>query len=180
VRFSHLAYVGENLPGQDGTGQDPFYTRWMNDLIWAEGLIRSGGSAATAAARINSSRVGRGNLPALTGAEGTPALLAALRYEQDIEFMAQGPTAFFNRRRADGNCAPFTFGTLTRTCSGALITGTPRHMPVPAKELDVLVRSVYTFGGAGAEKLRAPGRETVKDVWDWHMRMRREVGRRKG
>ena len=181
IRYSRLAYVGENLPGEDGTGQDPFYTRWMNDLMWAEGLIRSGGNAVTAAQRINTSRNGRGGLTALTGAEGNTALLAALRYEQDIEFMGQGPTVFFNRRRADGDCAPFTFGTLTRTCSGALITGTPRHMPVPAKELDVLVRSVYTFGGAGPEKLRAPGGpQTVADVWNEYMQMRREIGRRKG
>ena len=47
IRYSHLAYRGENLPGQDGTGQNPLYTRWMNDLLWAEGLLRSGGSAAT-------------------------------------------------------------------------------------------------------------------------------------
>ena len=46
--------------------------------------------------------------------------------------MGQGPTPFFNRRRIDG-----------------LQAGTPRHMPVPAKELDVLVREVYTFGGPG-------------------------------
>ncbi len=132
VRYNFLAYRGENLPQYDGTGYDPMYTRQMNDLLWAEGLLRSGGSAAQAAQLINNSRVGRGGLPALTGAEGTAALLAALQYEQEIEFMGQGPTPFFNRRRVDG-----------------LIEGTPRHMPVPAKELDVLVREIYTFGGPG-------------------------------
>lgn len=181
IRYAHLAYEGENLPGQDGTGQDPFYTRWMNDLLWAEGLIRGTGSKITGAQRINNSRNGRGGLPTLTGLESQATLISALQYEQDIEFMGQGPTAFFNRRRADGNCAPFTYGTLTRTCSGALITGTPRHMPVPAKELDVLVRSVYTFGGSGPEKLRASGgRQTVGDVWNEYMKTRREIGRRKG
>lgn len=132
IRYNRLAYRGEDLPSFDGTGQDPMFTRQMNDLLWAEGLLRSSGSAATAAQKINNSRATRGGLTALTGAEGNAALLAALQYEQEIEFMGQGTDPFFNRRRVD-----------------ALITGTPRHMPVPAKELDVLVREIYTFGGPG-------------------------------
>ena len=182
IRYSHLAYVGENLPGQDGTGQDPFYTRWMNDLMWAEAEIRrTGGNLTVAAERINSSRVGRGGLTPVTAATGQAGLITALQYEQDIEFMGQGMTPFLNRRRADGNCAPFTFGSLTRTCDGSLITGTPRHMPVPAKELDVLVRSVYTFGGSGPSKSLAPGsRKTVDQQWEEYMQMRRAIGRRKG
>ena len=161
VRYSHLAYRGENLPSQNGTGQDPMYTRQMNDLLWAEGLLRSGGSAATAAQKINNSRVGRGGLAALTGAEGNAALITALQYEQEIEFMGQGPTPFFNRRRVDG-----------------LILGTPRHMPVPAKELDVLLREIYTFGGPGKPDM-APGLdqtgasvESVKKIWDRYYAMR--------
>lgn len=139
IRYERLAYRGENLPSSDGTGQDPLYTAQMNDLMWAEGLIRSGGSKATAAQLINNSRVGRGGLPALTGAETDADLLAALQYEQEIEFMGQGSTPFFNRRRIDGlnGGAPNAY------------TGTPRQMPVPAKELEVLVREIYTFGGPG-------------------------------
>jgi len=160
IRYQHVAYRGENLPGFDATGQDPFYTRWMNELLWAEGLLRSGGSAVTAAARINTSRNGRGGLTALTGVEGTPALLSALAYEQEIEFMGQGPTPFFNRRRLDG-----------------LQTGTPFHMPVPAKEMDVLQRAVYTFGGPGGpSKLVAPGgaqRRTVREIFEEMRGMKR-------
>jgi len=133
VRYNNLAYNGENLPGFDGSGQNPFYTTQMNDLLWAEGLIRRASpDLATAATLINNSRVGRGGLSTLTAADGAPALLAALQYEQEIEFMGQGSTPFFNRRRIDG-----------------LIAGTPRHMPVPAKELEVLVREIYSFGGPG-------------------------------
>lgn len=163
VRYHQLASRGESLPADDGTGQDPLYTRQMNDLLWAEGLIRSGGPAATAAAKINNSRVGRGSagcatpgvggcgFTPLTGAEGTPALLTALQYEQEIEFMGQGVDPFFNRRRIDG-----------------LIVSTPRQMPVPAKELDILTRAVYTFGGPTAPDMSASvdgGRrqETVAD-----------------
>ena len=154
VRYHGLAYRGEDLPTDDGTGQDPFYTTQMNDLLWAEGLLRSGGSLATAATLINNSRVGRGGLAPVAAGDGLPALLTALQYEQEIEFMGQGPTPFFNRRRVDG-----------------LILGTPRHMPVPAKELDVLQRAVYTFGGPSAPDkttgVESGGsrRETVVDRW---------------
>jgi hypothetical protein len=173
VRYSYLAYRGENLPGgnQDATGQDPFYTTQMNDLLWAEGLLRSGGSAAQAATLINNSRVGRGGLPALTGGETVAALLAALQYEQEIEFMGQGPTPFFNRRRVDG-----------------LLQDTPRHMPVPAKEMDVLERATYTFGGPGRPDMasRTGGgadggsnvRPTVGQIWEEYMALRRAVGSR--
>lgn len=159
IRYERLAYRGENLPASDGTGQDPFYTRQMNDLLWAEGLLRSSGSAVTAAGKINNSRVTRGGLSTLTGAETNAALLAALQYEQEIEFMGQGPTPFFNRRRIDG------FTVSSRGTAYEPQTGTPLHMPVPAKELDVLQRAIYTFGGPSAPpKLVAGGsRETVAD-----------------
>lgn len=158
VRYQALTYEGEGLPGFNGVGQDPVYTTQMNDLLWAEALIRSGGSLANAATRINNSRVGRGGLPA--AAAGDADLLTKLRYEQIIEFMGQGMTPFFNRRRWAPSCA--------NPCSGVdgLIDGTPRHMPVPAKELDVLLRSSYTFGGSGPAKLMAgPSRPSVRDRW---------------
>jgi hypothetical protein len=161
IRYNNLAYRGENLPGFNGVGQDPFYTRQMNDLMWAEGLLRSGGNATLAAQKINNSRNGRGGLTALTGAEGTATLLTRLQYEQEIEFMGQGPTPFFNRRRVDG-----------------LISGTPRHMPVPAKEMDVLLREIYTFGGPGQPDM-APGTDgagsnvrSVREIWKQYLARR--------
>jgi hypothetical protein len=168
VRYQRLAYRGENLPGSDGTGQDPFYTREMNDLLWAEGLIRSGGSKVEAAALIDSSRVRRGGLPPLTGAESEADLLAALYYEQEIEFMGQGPTPFFNRRRIDG-----------------LHMHTPRHMPVPAKELDVLRREIYTFGGPnvpdmsiGRDSDRAGGVKSIQQIWEESRALKRMMAGR--
>jgi hypothetical protein len=172
VRYNRLAYRGENLPQFDATGQDPLYTRQMNDLLWAEGLIRSNGSKTVAAQKINNSRVNRGGLPPLSGSETTAELLAALQYEQEIEFMGQGPTPFYNRRRVDG-----------------LIAGTPRHMPVPAKELDVLVREVYTFGGPGMPDMSVIGNgpggvggrqrvRSVGEIWQSLLALRRaEVSR---
>lgn len=151
VRYHTLAYRGEDLPADDGTGQDPFYTTQMNDLLWAEGLIRSGGDLNLAATKINNSRVTRGGLTAVAGSDGAPALLTALQYEQEIEFMGQGVDPLFNRRRIDG-----------------LIPSTPRQMPVPAKELDILTRAVYTFGGPSAPDMSASvnggqKKETVGD-----------------
>jgi hypothetical protein len=144
----------------------------MNDLLWAEGLLRSGGSAAQAAQLINNSRVGRGGLPALTGAETVAALLAALQYEQEIEFMGQGATPFFNRRRVDG-----------------LLQDTPRQMPVPAKELDVLKRSTYTFGGPGRPDMvgaanpedgdGGSGVQSVRDMWQQYVALRRAASSRR-
>ncbi|MBI2404196.1 MAG: hypothetical protein HYV20_15955 [Gemmatimonadetes bacterium] len=180
VRYQYLAYCtfGEGLPGCDGTGQDPMYTRQMNDLLWAEGLIRSGGSPVQAAQLINNSRVNRGGLSALTGVEGTAALLAALQYEQEIEFMGQGSDTFFNRRRIDG-----------------LTAGTPRHMPVPAKELDVLLREIYTFGGPGTPDMsvvagsaaasgsgsasKSNSVRSVREIWNDYRAMARAATSRK-
>ncbi len=183
VRYQRLTYRGENLPGSDGTGQDPFYTRQMNDLLWAEGLIRgTPANLVLAAQKINNSRVGRGGagcatpgvggcgLAPLTGAETPAALLAALQYEQEIEFMGQGPTAFFNRRRIDG------FSVSSRGPAFEPQTGTPLHMPVPAKELDVLVRAVYTYGGpsAPAKLVSSDGvrRETVRERFKKYQELR--------
>ena len=177
IRWHWLASRGEDLPGEDGTGNDPLYTTQMNDLNWAEGLIRTNTNLPLAATLINNSRIVRGSkgcatpgvggcgfLP-LTGAEGAGALLAALQYEQEIEFMGQGATPFFNRRRIDG----FGVGSLGPS---VVQTGTPRQMPVPAKELDVLLRSHYTFGGPTSPDM-APAvgsfgplrRQTVAQRW---------------
>src|SRR6266513_485661 len=163
IRYHALASRGEDLPTDDGTGQDPMFTEQMNDLLWAEGLIRSGGNKVLAAGKINNSRVNRGGLPALTGAEADTVLYDALHYEQEIEFMGQGATAFFNRRRVSG-----------------LILNTPFQMPVPAKELDILQRAVYTFGGGTSPDLApaigggAPRRETVEDRYRALQALRRQ------
>jgi hypothetical protein len=140
IRYSYLAYPGYGLPTEDGTGFAPVYTATLNDLLWAEGLIRSGGSGAQAAALINKTRVTRGGLSTLTGGEGTPALLAALQYEQDIELLGLGSEPYFDRRRIDG-----------------LLAMTPRQLPIPAKELAILKKEFYSFGGPANPAGLAPG-----------------------
>ncbi len=166
VRYTHLAYTGERLPQFDGSGPDPLYTTQMNDLLWAEALIRSNGSRATAATLINNSRVTRGGLSVLTGAEADTVLLDALHYEQEIEFMGQGQDPFFNRRR-----------------QGPLTAGTPRQMPVPAKEMDVLLREVYTFGGSGPDMAPSQGGgarvRSVGEIWNDYRMLARQLGKRR-
>ncbi len=154
IRYTALVYPGYGLPEDDGTGFAPQYTPTYNDLLWAEGLIRGGGNAGQAATLINNSRVGRGGLTPVSGASSQAELLAALRYEQDIELVSFGAAPFYNRRKIDG-----------------LKSGTPRQMPVPAKELQVLLRELYSFGGAGKPDM-APGMEdgprvrSARDIWN--------------
>lgn len=112
------------------TGFIPAILAAENDLLWAEGLARSGGDLTLAASLVNNSRVGRGELPAV--AANKEDILAAIQYEQDIELLASGGgLQFYNRRRIDG-----------------LQPGTPLHLPVPASELEINGLPVYTFGGA--------------------------------
>jgi len=122
-----------------GFGPAPVLTRHLNDLLWAEALIRSNGSLSQAATLINNTRVTRGGLSAATAGEGAAGLLAKLQYEQEIELMGLGALPFYNRRRIDG-----------------LLTGTPREMPVPAKELGVLGEALYTWGGTNPPNSPTP------------------------
>lgn len=144
-------YAGFGDPAGSGglRGTTPAITRYENDLLWAEGLIRSGGSLATAADRINNSRVGRGNLPPALGSESVDSLLAKLQYEQDVEILANAPVSYYNRRRIDG-----------------LQPLTPRQMPVPARELGVLQKELYSYGGVNPDMVSAAtrGGPVVKNV----------------
>jgi hypothetical protein len=180
IRYNYLGYRGEDGPGQDGTGQDPMYTGQMNDLLWAEGLIRSGGNLAVAADKINNSRVGRGGLAPASAGDGVPLLLAKLQYEQEIEFMGQGVDPFFIKRRTG------TPATLYCVTVDGLCRGTPRQMPVPAKELLILVKEIYSYGGPSLPDMSVVGNlggtgsgskrtsvQSVRDIWNQYRAMAR-------
>jgi hypothetical protein len=125
-------------------GDAPFVLRAENDLLIAEALIRTNGDRARAAALINKTRVGRGHLAPLTGASSTNDLLAALFYERDIELWDTGAgQPWFDRRRIDKS---LMYNGIN--IGAGLQPGTPRHLPVPAKELETLGIPVYTYGGA--------------------------------
>ncbi|MFN2603935.1 MAG: hypothetical protein ABR582_14430 [Gemmatimonadaceae bacterium] len=131
--FYHKRYefTAESQPG-GYTGPVPYMLAAESDLIRAEALIRSNGSLATAAALINKTRVGRGNLAPLTGGEGSAALLSAISYERDVELINTSGTTLYWRRAVTDQ---------------PLQTGTACQLPIPAKELETLALPIYTFGG---------------------------------
>lgn len=130
IRYNHLSFT-DTSGTTGGVGDSPLTTATENDLLWAEGLIRSGGSLATAATLINNTRVTRGGLSPAAAGDGVAGLLAKLQYEQDIELLGLSVVPYYNRRRIDG-----------------LQPLTPRIMPVPAQELGVLQEELYTYGGS--------------------------------
>lgn len=134
--FYHKRYefTAESQPG-GYTGPVPYMLAAESDLIHAEALIRmAGGNMVTAAQLINNTRVGRGGLPAATGAEGAPALLSMISYERDVELVnTSGTTLYWRRSITD---QPLQAGTVCQ-------------LPIPAKELETLGLPIYTFGGVG-------------------------------
>lgn len=108
-----------------------------NDLMIAEALVRTNTNLPRAATLINKTRVTRGGLTALTGAEPQADLLAAIDYEKDVELLnTNGVTTWADRRRF--SAAWFNPGTM-------------RQLPIPAQELGTLGLPLYSFGGVGNE-----------------------------
>lgn len=134
--YSHKRYAFyRRTSSTSAVGPVPYILAAESDLVRAEALIRSGGSLATAAALINTTRVGRGNLTAASAADGAATLLGYIDYERDIELFATSGFTLFQRRHVDG-----------------LQAGTIHHLPIPAKELETLALPIYTFGGPGKEQ----------------------------
>jgi hypothetical protein len=138
IRYITLSDIDPNGTA-NGFGDSPIVLAAENDLLWAEGLIRGPApDLATAATLINKTRVVRGGAsvttpsftPAAAG-DGVAGLLQKLQYEQDVELPGSNVAPFYNRRRID-----------------ALEPLTAHEMPVPAKELGVLLLPFYTWGGA--------------------------------
>ena len=142
---SNIGFVRYDLTGlQDpsgiwaGFGPAPVITATQNDLLWAEALIRTG-ALATAVPIINRTRVTRGGLAPAAVGDGVAGLIAKVGYENEIELLGLGAAPYYWARRA-----------------GALLQGTPREMPVPAKELGVKGEASYTWGGTGAANSTPP------------------------
>jgi hypothetical protein len=100
------------------------------DLLKAEAHLRLNQRDA-AVPLINATRVTRGQLPAAVVTESVDALMAKLQYEKRIELFV---VSFGNHY-------------LDARGWGRLLTGTPIHMPIPARELETLSLPLYTFGG---------------------------------
>ena len=105
------------------------------DLLRAEALVRTGGSRDEAAELINRTRVARGGLTPLTGGDSDEDLLYAIYYERLVELgWGGGGTGYFVRR-------------MTTVPELLPEPGMIEHLPVPARELNILGLDVYTFGG---------------------------------
>ncbi len=116
-------------------------------LIRAEALIRTGGSKTDAANLINVTRVARGGLAPLTGAESDDVLLNAITYELLVETSHHmGGNPWFQRRMRTPS------GNTDATNLYYLEPATARHLPVPADELSIFGIPFYTFGGNQPEQ----------------------------
>ena len=156
TRFAYLAPAG-------GVGVFPIMLRAEMDLLMAEGYIRLN-RLAEAAARIDITRVGRGQLPPITGAISSltdpvpggancvprvPAppdfsstrcgnILEAMKWEKRLETAFIGFGAWFMDSRGWGD----------------LIEGSPLEWPVPFQELQVRKKPFYSLGGGGPSSAR--------------------------
>jgi len=120
-------------------GPIPLYRTVENDLLRAEALVRTGGSKSVAADLVNQTRVTRGGLTPATAGMSDAQLLDAIMYERMIELGYDGTMNGWLYRR----------GSTVR--AHQLHEGTPRHMPIPAAELEILGIPRYSFGGVGNE-----------------------------
>ncbi|HEV8355437.1 MAG TPA: hypothetical protein VGQ17_01595 [Gemmatimonadales bacterium] len=142
----------------NGSGNFVVLSKYANDLLWAEGLLRTTGPSVTVAALINNSHVGRGGLLPVSAVDTKDNLLKALFYEWHAELVSMAPDHFWNARRLtktsliSAGANPWAVNQQTYEPEGAYVWnplwgGTPRSMPIPAKDLILLRLELYTFGG---------------------------------
>jgi hypothetical protein len=147
-RFSWYSFKRYGTGSSWYTAPQPTVTVTEMNLLKAEALIRLN-RAAEALPLINATRVANGQLPAVT-IDGPPdeagcvprkasgacgSLWDALRYEKRIELLGvDGTTAFFDAR-----------GWQTLPQDSFV------QLPIPGRELAVLVRPLYTYGGPGGQ-----------------------------
>jgi hypothetical protein len=147
-RWSYYYYLRNGTGTTWQSGAQPAITVTEMNLLKAEALIRLN-RAAEAVPLINLSRVAQGNLPPVT-VDGPPnelgcvprklsgacgSLWDALRYEKRIEGLGvDGVTAFLDARGWQ-----------------MLPENTIVHLPIPGRELGVLQREIYSYGGPGGQ-----------------------------
>jgi starch-binding outer membrane protein, SusD/RagB family len=151
-QWAHARYVEHGFEVDDSfLTIAPYVLAAENDLLIAEALVRTNGDLGRAATLINKTRVTRGGLPPVSAATPKNDLLGAIFYEHDVELYDTGAgQGWFNRRRIDLTATynGLPIGNIWASRGGSnLQKGTPRHLPIPAKELETLGMPVYTYGG---------------------------------
>ncbi|MFC1565048.1 hypothetical protein ACFL6G_08940 [candidate division KSB1 bacterium] len=127
----------------DAYGPMPHMQIAEMDMLEAEAYLRGfgGGTKTDVAALINKTRILNGEMEPLDGMESDLELWKWMTYEKRMETMMTG-IAFFDYR-----------GWADLSVSGEKIVhvpaGTAVHLPVPGKELEILMMDSYTFGGTG-------------------------------
>lgn len=151
--YWHNRYVGHaRSSATAGRTAVPYLLAAENDLLIAEAEIRrTGGDRARAATLINNSRVTRGGLPPMTAANSNAELLAAIDHERDVELLTTNGFGFYYARSAPVDSPLNGTGATPAPPAGwgggRIQVGTPRHWPLPARELEILGKAVYTYGG---------------------------------
>jgi hypothetical protein len=129
------------------------------------GLSSSAAAIATPGSPADGPCMSNGKL----AKDGTACTLwSELLYEDEIELLQMGPASFWNQRRlpvVKATAWERATGCRTTPCTPnantifngpryiqGLLPGTPREMPVPAKELALKNEAFYTFGGGKPAK----------------------------
>ncbi len=141
--YHFSAYKLNRYPHLDAGYVGPMYIFMVSelDLLKAEGLLHTGGSAATIADLINNTRVTNGELP--PAGAGDPAGSI-----NDKHFANTLWGMYKHEMFIENFCVTAGTGYCQRRGWGELMSGTPLHWPVPGQELEILLEENYTFGGA--------------------------------
>ncbi len=140
-KYGYYRYENFGLSGNQGPM--PVYLVAEKDFLMAEAFLHTGQGDA-AAALIDKYHVTNGGYPSAAGApignitdpkdpKPGASLWSILKYEKQIECLQTGAGLEYFDNRGWGD----------------LVTNTPIHAPVPAKELEILQVPTYTFGGGG-------------------------------
>ncbi|MDQ2889176.1 MAG: hypothetical protein M3R65_01305 [Gemmatimonadota bacterium] len=150
------------------TGAYPIMTRAELDLLAAEGYIRTG-DFANAMAKINITRVAKGNLPPLTGITSlTQPIATGIAANSCVPRIPTGPDyahatcgnifeAMKWEKRMETMFTHLGDWFFDSRGWGDLALNTALDFPVPYQETDVRARKAWTTGGAGGKDAAALG-----------------------
>lgn len=149
--FNRLQYIRSNA----NNGAFPAITKAEMDLLASEGYLRSGNLAA-AAGKIDVTRVGRGQLPALTGVitSATQPVPGSANCVPRVPVGANGPTACGTiweamkwEKRMETAFSGYGQWYFDSRGWGDLVQNTAIEFPVPYQELASRQKPFYSLGG---------------------------------
>lgn len=142
-RFSCYRYKRHDNYLSSRAGQSAVFMKAENDLLMAEALMHLNDLEGAAEIINNGTRVKRGGLEPVNPV--FQELEQALFYERNIElFCSAMGIEFFTMRKSD-----------------QLQPGTPLHLPIPGKQLELNNLDYYTFGGNSG----VPGLDISSGGW---------------